>query len=97
MVNEKYNEFLDTINRLVGKEKEKADTAKIVKCVLIVLAILAVAGGIAYAIYRFTCGNCLEDFEDDLDDDYDDEFFEDEEDGAQEEKPAEMEKKESAE
>ena len=45
--------------------------------VIIVGAVIAVAG-IAYAVYRFFTPDYLEDFDEDFDDDFDDDFFEDE-------------------
>ena len=41
------------------------------------IGVLAIIGGIAYAIYRYLTPEYLEDSDDDLDDDFDD-FFEDE-------------------
>lgn len=44
---------------------------------LAVIGVLAIIGGIAYAIYRYFTPEYLEDEDDELDDDFDD-FFEDE-------------------
>lgn len=86
---EKYRAVMESLNRITKREEEKRDISKMVTCVLIVLAVLAAIGGVAYAIYRLMSRCDLEDFEDEFEDDFDDEFFEDEEEVEKEADPAE--------
>ena len=65
------------VGELIGRKKEPEEN-KVVKKVVIVLAIIgavAAVAGIAYAVYKYLTPSFLDDF----DDDFDDDFFEEEE------------------
>ena len=72
----KLNELLKRQDKIVEIEEAKKPANKVLWCLAIVGAIVAIAG-IAYAVYRFFTPDYLEDFEDDFDDDFDDDFFDD--------------------
>ena len=76
------NRLEDVINmkrlqELLGKKEEKKEISPICWVIAIGL-IVAVAAGIAYAVYRFFTPDYLEDFDDEFEEDFDDEFFDDE-------------------
>lgn len=77
------NRLEDVINmkrlqELLGKKEEKKEISPIYWVIAIGL-IIAVAAGIAYAVYRYFTPDYLEDFDDEFEEDFDDEFFDDEE------------------
>lgn len=85
-MSKKYFGIIETVNKVTGREAENK------KCnawrwILAIIGILAAIGGVAYALYRLTQQDCLEDFEEDFEDDFDDEYFEDEEDAVVVEEP----------
>ena len=76
------NRLEDVINmkrlqELLGKKEEKKEISPICWVIAIGL-IVAVAAGIAYAVYRYFTPDYLEDFDDEFEEDFDDEFFDDE-------------------
>jgi len=84
-MSKKYYGIIETVNKVTGRDKEKK--CNVWKWVLGIVAVLAAIGGVAYALYRLTEQDCLEDFEEEFDSDFEDEFFEDEEDDFLEETP----------
>lgn len=84
-MSKKYYGIIETVNKVTGRDKEKKCNAW--KWILAIVGVLAAIGGVAYALYRLTEQDCLEDFEEDFDSDFEDEFFEDEEDDFLEETP----------
>ncbi|MBP5197944.1 MAG: DUF4366 domain-containing protein [Lachnospiraceae bacterium] len=63
---------IDRLSDLLGKKEEKKKVSPWV-VVLIVIGVLAVLGGVAFAIYKYVCPNYLMDMDDEYDDDYEDE------------------------
>ena len=80
---------------LMGKKEEKKEISPICWVIAAVL-VIAAAGAIAYALYRYFTPDYLEDFEDDFEDDFDDDFFEEEEDDAEEKEETSGEEKTEA-
>ncbi len=80
---------------LMGKKEEKKEISPICWVIAVVL-VIAAAGAIAYALYRYFTPDYLEDFEDDFEDDFDDDFFEEEEDDAEEKEETSGEEKTEA-
>lgn len=64
----------------VMKKRDDAKFKKTVCTVLIVVAAVLAVAGIAFALYKFFTPEYLEDFEEDFEDDFDDEYFEEEDD-----------------
>ena len=81
-----YFGIIETVNKVTGREAENKK-CNAWKWILAIIGILAAIGGVAYALYRLTQQDCLEDFEEDFEDDFDDEYFEDEEDAVVVEEP----------
>ena len=77
----KTNEMLGELLH-IKKEEEKKQNA-LMWVLIVVGAVIAVAG-IAYAVYRFFTPDYLEDFDEDFDDDFEDDFFDEEEDAEEE-------------
>ncbi len=77
----KTNEMLGELLH-IKKEEEKKQNA-LMWVLIVVGAVIAVAG-IAYAVYRFFTPDYLEDFDEDFDDDFEDNFFDEEEDAEEE-------------
>ena len=77
----KTNEMLGELLH-IKKEEEKKQNA-LIWVLIIIGAVIAVAG-IAYAVYRFFTPDYLEDFDEDFDDDFEDDFFDEEEDAEEE-------------
>lgn len=71
----KTNEMLGELLH-IKKEEEKKQNA--VMWILIIIGAVIAVAGIAYAVYRFFTPDYLEDFDEDFDDDFDDDFFDDE-------------------
>ena len=78
-MSKKYFGIIETVNKVTGRETDRKKCSAW-KWILAIIGILAAIGGVAYALYRLTEQDCLEDFEGDFDGDFDDEYFEDEED-----------------
>ena len=93
-MSKKYFGIIETVNKVTGREAENKKS-NAWKWVIAIIGILAAIGGVAYALYRLTEQDCLEDFEEDFDSDFDDEFFEDEEDSLMVEEPVEAVKEET--
>ena len=72
-LNEKIEDLLAAL-----KKKEDEKEKNTVLWVLAIIGAVAAVAGIAFAVYRFSALDYLEDFEEDFDDDFDD-YFEDEE------------------
>ena len=72
-LNEKIEDLLAAL-----KKKEDEKEKNTVLWVLAIIGAVAAVAGIAFAVYRFSAPDYLEDFEEDFDDDFDD-YFEDEE------------------
>lgn len=87
----KTNEMLGELLH-IKKEEEKKQNA--LMWVLIVIGAVIAVAGIAYAVYRFFTPDYLEDFDEDFDDDFDDDFFDDEEEEIAEDKTEKAEKTE---
>ena len=85
-MSKKYFGIIETVNKVTGREAENKK-CNAWKWILAIIGILAAIGGVAYALYRLTQQDCLEDFEEDFEDDFDDEYFEDEEDAVVVEEP----------
>lgn len=85
-MSKKYFGIIETVNKVTGREAENKKS-NAWKWILAIIGILAAIGGVAYALYRLTQQDCLEDFEEDFEDDFDDEYFEDEEDAVVVEEP----------
>ncbi|MBE5851494.1 MAG: hypothetical protein E7299_00835 [Lachnospiraceae bacterium] len=85
-MSKKYFGIIETVNKVTGHENKKCSAWK---WILAIVGILAAIAGVAYALYRLTQQDCLEDFEEDFEDDFDDEYFEDEEDAVVVEEPVE--------
>lgn len=85
-MSKKYFGIIETVNKVTGREAENKK-CNAWKWILAIIGILAAIGGVAYALYRLTQQDCLEDFEEDFEDDFDDEYFEDEEDSVVVEEP----------
>ena len=85
-MSKKYFGIIETVNKVTGREAENKK-CNAWKWILAIIGILAASGGVAYALYRLTQQDCLEDFEEDFEDDFDDEYFEDEEDAVVVEEP----------
>ena len=77
----KTNEMLGELLH-IKKEEEKKQNA-LMWVLIVVGAVIAVAG-IAYAVYRFFTPDYLEDFDEDFDDDFEDDFFDEEKDAEEE-------------
>ena len=71
----KTNEMLGELLN-IKKEEEKKQNA--VMWILIIIGAVIAVAGIAYAVYRFFTPDYLEDFDEDFDDDFEDDFFDDE-------------------
>ena len=71
----KTNEMLGELLH-IKKEEEKKQNA--VMWILIIIGAVIAVAGIAYAVYRFFTPDYLEDFEEYFDDDFEDDFFDDE-------------------
>jgi len=93
-MSKKYFGIIETVNKVTGRDAENKKS-NAWKWVIAIIGILAAIGGVAYALYRLTEQDCLEDFEEDFDSDFDDEFFEDEEDSLMVEEPVEAVKEET--
>ena len=91
------NKMNDVIRstELLRKKKLEEDGEKkpLVRTILVVVGIVAVAACAVYFAYRFFSPDFENDFEDDLDDDFDDDFFEDEEEEEKKEESKEEEGK----
>ena len=85
-MSKKYFGIIETVNKVTGREAENKK-CNAWKWNLAIIGIMAAIGGVAYALYRLTQQDCLEDFEEDFEDDFDDEYFEDEEDAVVVEEP----------
>ena len=85
-MSKKYFGIIETVNKVTGREAENKK-CNAWKWILAIIGILAAIGGVAYALFRLTQQDCLEDFEEDFEDDFDDEYFEDEEDAVVVEEP----------
>ena len=85
-MSKKYFGIIETVNKVTGREAENKK-CNAWKWILAIIGILSAIGGVAYALYRLTQQDCLEDFEEDFEDDFDDEYFEDEEDAVVVEEP----------
>ena len=72
----KTNEMLGELLHIKKEEEKKSSI--VMWILMIVGAVLAVAG-IAYAVYRFFTPDYLDDFDEDFDDDFEDDYFDDEE------------------
>ena len=77
-MSKKYFGIIETVNKVTGREAENKK-CNAWKWILAIIGILAAIGGVAYALYRLTQQDCLEDFEEDFEDDFDDDFFAEEE------------------
>lgn len=82
----KTNEMLGELLH-IKREEEKKQNA--VMWILIIIGAVVAVAGIAYAVYRFFTPDYLEDFDEDFDDDFDDDFFADEEEEEAEPEPEE--------
>ena len=82
----KFDNFLDMtkINELLKRKKEEpvVEEKKChkLRCVLIIVGIVLVVAGIAFALYKYF----TPDYVDDLDDDFDDDFDDDEDEESEE-------------
>ena len=73
----KTNEMLSELLHLKKEEEKKQN---VIMWILIIIGAVIAVAGIAYAVYRFFTPDYLEDFDEDFDDDFDDDFFDDEDD-----------------
>ena len=76
MVSSLTNRQINELKKAVSKKKEGLDVKKFGKKVLIIVGILAVVAGIAFALYKYF----TPDYEDEFDDDFDDAFEDDDDD-----------------
>ena len=74
----KVEEFIaeSKLSELLHKNEAEKQKNTVI-CVLAIIGAVAAVAPIAYAVYRFSTPDYLEDFEDDFDDDFDDYFDED--------------------
>ncbi len=66
---------LAKLSSLIRKDEQRS----VLKTVIIIVGLIAVAAAAAYCIYKFFAPDYMDDFDDEFDDEFDDNFFDDEE------------------